>query len=242
MLPPLILAPIAFLGSFVYGLTGFGAGPITISLASLFFDMPFVLAVFSLIDSINVVRVWLSARGSVSREDAVRLLPTCVIGVAAGAALILVLPARQLMFAFGVFILAYAIYGLLSPRALPVIGTRWGWLAGLSGGLTSALFGAGGPPFAIYLSMRPLSKESMRSTLALASLASIGTRIVAFAASGLLSSPKVWLTALSIAPATLLALWLAQRVHARLSRETLIKAMQVLLLFAGASLLQRALA
>ena len=56
----LLLAPIAFLGSFVYGVTGFGAGLFTIPLASHFYEMPFVLAVFALLDSVNALRVCLS--------------------------------------------------------------------------------------------------------------------------------------------------------------------------------------
>ena len=51
----LLLAPIAFLGSFVYGVTGFGAGLFTIPLASHFYEVPFVLAVFALLDSVNDV-------------------------------------------------------------------------------------------------------------------------------------------------------------------------------------------
>jgi len=41
---------------------------------------------------------------------------------------------------------------------------RWAWLAGLGGGITSTLFGAGGPPYVIYLSQRGLTKEQFEST------------------------------------------------------------------------------
>ena len=57
-MPVFVLVPIAFAGSLVYGLTGFGSGLITVPLAGLFFDLPFVLAVFALIDGLNAVRVW----------------------------------------------------------------------------------------------------------------------------------------------------------------------------------------
>ena len=237
----LLLAPIAFLGSFVYGVTGFGAGLFTIPLASHFYEVPFVLAVFALLDSVNAVRVCLARPQAIVRAEAVRLLPCCVVGVLLGAVLILVLPARVLMLALGMFVLAYAIYSLIVSTAVPTISQRWAYIAGLSGGITSAMFGAGGPPYAIYLSMRPYDKEQIRATLAVTSVVSIGTRILAFGYAGLLSSRTVWMTAVAVAPASLMALWWADRVHAGLSRQVIIKAIRLLLCLAGISLIVRAL-
>ena len=50
----------------------------------------------------------------------------------------------------------------------------------------------------------------------------------------------VWSTALAVVPASLLALWWADRVHAGLSREAVIRAIRVLLCLAGVSLVLRA--
>ena len=238
----LALAAIAFAAAFVYGVTGFGAGLVAIPLASLFFEMRFVLAVFALLDCVNAVRVSLSRPKAIVREEAARLVPTCIAGVAIGALLVLALPAWVLMLALGLFVTAYILYTLTVRGTLPTIGTRWAYLAGLSGGIASAMFGAGGPPYAIYLSMRPHGKEEMRATLAVTSLVSIAARIVAFGLAGLLDSGAVWRTALAIVPASLLALWLADRVHRVLSREAVIAAIRVLLGIAGISLVVRALA
>ena len=71
----LLLAPIAFLGAFVYGVTGFGAGLFTIPLASHFYEMPFVLAVFAVLDSVNAIRVCVAQPQAIVREEAVRLVP-----------------------------------------------------------------------------------------------------------------------------------------------------------------------
>ena len=236
-----LLAPIAFLGSFVYGVTGFGAGLFTIPLASHFYEMPFVLAVFAVLDSVNAVRVCLAQPRAIVRAEAVRLVPCCVLGVLLGAGLILLLPAWVLMLALGIFVLAYALYSLIVSAAVPTISQRWAYIAGLSGGITSAMFGAGGPPYAIYLSMRPHEKEQIRATLAVTSVVSIGTRIMAFGLAGLLSSRTVWMTAVAVAPASLLALWWADQVHAGLSREAVIKAIRLLLCIAGVSLMFRAI-
>ena len=67
-----------------------------------------------------------------------------------------------------------------------VIAPGWAWLAGLAGGITSTVFGAGGPPYAIYLSQRGLTKEQYRATMGFATLTSISLRAVAFLLTGLL--------------------------------------------------------
>jgi uncharacterized membrane protein YfcA len=89
--------------------------------------------------------------------------------------------------------------------------------------------------------MRPHGKVELRSTLAITSLVSIATRIVAFALAGLLASTAVWLTTLAIVPASLIALWLADRVHTGMSRSAVIRAIQILLCVAGVSLIVRTL-
>lgn len=237
----LLLIPIGFLGSFVYGVTGFGSGLITVPLAAALVDLPFALAVFCLIDTLNVARVWLARPQSVDRDEARRLLPTCAIGVAAGIFLLTRLPLAGVMTAFGVFLLGYAIYGLALAHRLPAMPTRWAYLAGFTGGLTSAMFGAGGPPFAIYLSRRPLSKERIRSTLALTSVVSITARLIGFTAAGLFASPRVWIAAAMVTPATLVALAWADRLHDALPRERLIQAMHGLVCVAGLAMIARSL-
>lgn len=236
-----VLAPIAFLGSFVYGFAGFGAGVLTVPLASHVYAMPFVLAVFALLDSVNAIRACLARSHTIVCAEAVRLVPSCAVGVGLGVGLLLILPPWVLMLALGVFVLAYALYSLCSPRTLPTVTMRWAYLAGLSGGIASAMFGAGGPPYAIYLSMRPHNTDQMRATLAVTSLVSVVTRIVVFAYAGLLSSWIVWSTALAVVPASLLALWCADRVHTRLSRAAVLRAIRLLLCLSGASLVLRAL-
>lgn len=236
----LALAGIAFLGSFIYGITGFGAALLTIPLASQFYDLRFVLCVFAVTDLVNALRVSLWQRGGFVREEVARLVPMCIVGTALGAFLVMVLPVRYLMIALGVFVLGFAIYSFAVRRSHPVIAGRWAYLAGTAGGITSAMFGAGGPPYAIYLSMRPHTKEQLRATLAATSLVSIASRIVAFSIAGLMSSATIWLTALALAPGSLAALWLANKVHARLSREGVMAALRLLLVVAGVSLVIRA--
>ncbi|MFN0163234.1 MAG: sulfite exporter TauE/SafE family protein [Burkholderiales bacterium] len=235
-----MLVPIAFAASFIYGIAGFGAGLLTVPIASHFIDLRFVLAVFCLLDAVIATRLLAERPREVDRGELVRLVPGCLIGVALGVVLLGVLPAHILMIALGGFCLVYGVVSLALPSAMPVIGRAWAWLAGVTGGITSALFGAGGPPYAIYLSMRPHPAVRMRATLAATSVVSIGARIVAFGAAGMLADADVWLTALAVVPASLIALALARRLADRLSREAILKFVRVLLCVAGASLIARA--
>jgi hypothetical protein len=103
------------------------------------------------------------------------------------------------------------------------------------------MFGAGGPPYAIYLSQRGLSKAQFRATMGFATLTSISLRVVAFLLTGLLLEPKVWLMALGVVPAALLGIAVARRMFLRISREQLLRAVAAVLLLTGGGLVLRAL-
>ena len=66
-----------------------------------------------------------------------------------------------------------------------------------------------------------------------ATLTSISLRIVAFLLTGLLLDPKVWLAAIGVMPASLLGIFVAQRMFLKISREQLLRAVAVVLLATG---------
>ena len=115
-------------------------------------------------------------------------------------------------------------------------------MAGFAGGITSTLFGAGGPPYASYLSQRGLTKEQFRATMGFATMTSISLRVALFVLTGLLLEASIWLVALFAVPAALLGIFMAQRLFLRISREPLMRAVTLLLALSGASLIYRALA
>src|SRR6267378_2770463 len=170
-----------------------------------------------------------------------RLVPTILAGTALGVTLLVNLPRAAGMFLLGVFVVWYALYSLARRGPPRLISARWAWLAGLAGGITSTLFGAGGPPYAIYLSQRGLTKEQFRATMGFATMTSISLRVAAFAVTGLLLDPAVWLTALVVLPAGLLGLFVARRLYRRISRELLMRVVALVLLASGSSLVVRAL-
>jgi len=236
------LAAIAFAGAVVYGITGFGSALITIPLATHLVPLTFALAMFAVVDFVNSLRVGLQNPRHAVKAEVVRMAPMILVGLAIGVTLLVSLPPKSGMLALGLFIAAYALYSLARRASMGTVSRRWAYAAGVAGGLTGALFGAGGPPYAIYLSHRPLSKEEFRATLTFTTVFSIGLRVLAFLVTGLLLDLRAWIAAAVAIPAALAGITVATHVFRRISRETLARLVGLLLLATGVSLVARALA
>jgi hypothetical protein len=236
------LAAAAFAGSVIFGVTGFGAALVTVPFATHFVPLPFALALYVLMDLANAFRIGFENPKNAVKGEWTRMVPTILVGTVTGITLLVNLPRGAATLALGVFVLLFAIYSLTRhPDAQRVVSARWAYVAGFIGGITSTLFGAGGPPYAMYLSHRSLSKEQYRATLGLATLTSISLRTAAFLVTGTLLDVKVWAYAAAIVPAGLAGIWAASHLFRRISREILMRAVALMLLASGASLILRAL-
>jgi uncharacterized membrane protein YfcA len=235
------LALIAFAGALVFGVTGFGSALITIPLATHLVPLPFALAMFAVVDLTNALRVGLENPRHAVKGEVARMAPMILVGVILGVTALVNLPRKTGMLALGAFVFLYALYSLVPRVSLGVVGQRWAYVAGLAGGITGTLFGAGGPPYAIYLAHRPVTKEGFRATLTLTSIFSIGLRLLAFVATGLLLDLRAWIAAALALPAAMLGLAAARRIFRMISRETLTRLVALLLLATGGSLVVRAL-
>lgn len=231
----------AFAGSVVFGITGFGAALVTVPFATHFVPLPFALALFVLMDLTNAFRIGFENPKHAVKSEWTRLVPTILVGTVAGVTLLVNLPRQAATLSLGVFVFLFALYSLFNRAQSRIVSTRWAYLAGFAGGITSTLFGAGGPPYAMYLSHRGLAKEQYRATMGFATLTSISLRTIAFLATGILLDLKVWTYAVAIIPAGLAGLWAAGHLFRRISRETLMRAVALMLLASGASLVLRAL-
>ncbi len=236
----LLLAAIGFLGALIFGVTGFGSALVTIPLATHVVPLKFAIALFAVADLVSALRVGLENPKNALRAEWTRLVPMIVVGTALGVTVLVNLPRTAGMALLGAFVFSYAVYTLVKKGQARTVSSRWAWVAGLAGGLTSTLFGAGGPPYAIYLSMRGLTKEQFRATMGFATMTSIGLRVAAFLLTGLLLDREVWIAIAWVIPAVLLGLYIASKVFAVLPREAVMRAVAVLLIVTGASLLWRA--
>jgi uncharacterized membrane protein YfcA len=235
------LSVIAFGGAFVFGVTGFGAALLTIPLATHLVSLPFALAMFSLLDCTSAWRVALADPKNAVSAEWKRMLPMVVTGTVLGMTMLVNLPKQVTLGALGVFVLVVAVSNLVRAGSVAIVRQPWAYAAGLMGGITSALFGAGGPPYAIYLSRRPLSKEQYRATLGICTMSSISFRVIVFTIAGPLQSSTPWLWALAALPASIAGLWVAAKVFSRISRDFLMRTIGVMLIASGCSLIVRAM-
>jgi uncharacterized membrane protein YfcA len=236
-----MLAAIAFLGALIFGITGFGAALVTIPLATHFVPLQFALALFALGDLVMAWSVGLENPKNAVRAEWTRLVPMILLGTALGVTLLVNLPHDAGMLLLGLFVFGFAAYSLVKKTSSRVVPALWGWVAGLAGGVTSSVFGAGGPPYAIYLSQRGLTKEQFRATMGFATMTSISLRVVAFLITGLLLNLDVWRAAVVVVPAAFIGILAARLAFKRISREALMRAVSVMLLLSGGSLVWRAL-
>src|SRR5258707_12090333 len=84
----LALAPIAFAGGFIQGVTGFGSALVTIPLATFFVPLPYALAVFAIVDFANGLRLGLGNPRNAGPGDIPRMGPLMIARVVTGTTLL----------------------------------------------------------------------------------------------------------------------------------------------------------
>ena len=93
------LAAVAFAGSVVFGITGFGAALVTIPLATHFVALPFALALYVLMDLANAFRIGFENPRNAVKSEWTRMVPTILIGTIVGVTLLVNLPREAAMVA-----------------------------------------------------------------------------------------------------------------------------------------------
>jgi uncharacterized membrane protein YfcA len=237
----LIFAPlIVAAANIVFSISGFGLTLIAIPLLAHLYPIKFVIPMIVLLDVVASLRQATKLRGGVYKEELIPLLPFMLAGMVAGAFLLVRLPAEILLLALGVFVLVYGLYYALS-RGTGFRLARWTVAPiGVFAGTTSAVFGVGAPLYIMYLTGRGATPDHIRATMpVIFSFTTVG-RIILFAVAGLFTA-EILLTAAALAPMMLLGLYVGNRLHVNLSRDTMIRIIGGLLVLSGGSLIVRSL-
>lgn len=227
---------------FVRGITGFGSGLVAVPLLAHFLPLQFVVPFMLVLDVAAAVAL-LGGRSldHVNWGELRPLLPFGIAGMLAGVGLLVNLPREPLLIGLGLFVLAFGVRTLLNIHGEQTISRLWAIPAGLTGGTVGALFGTGGPPYIIYLTHRLREKAEFRSTFSALFMIEGGLRIAAFLVTGLLLQDNM-LTALLLAlPVMGLGLYLGHHVHVGISPRQMVRAIGLLLLGSGASLIVKAM-
>jgi len=236
----MVAVPVIFIGYFMFGVSGFGSSLITVPLLSHVAAPADLLPMLVLLDICAAGVLGARFRSGVAAPEIKRLYPFTLLGAALGVSLLVSLPREALMVAIGIFTLCYAAYQLYDPVDLKPVHHYWAAPAGFAGGLMTTLFGAGAPPYVMYLTRRVVDKAGLRSTIAAMAVLAIGARLLAFAGAGLMFRSEPWLVFLLLLPSGALGLYCGHRLHLRISRAQMLRAIFVMLLVSGGSLLARA--
>ena len=136
-------------------------------------------------------------------------------------------------------VLGYAIYRLVRPDRWNLKDDRYAWFFGLTSGLLGGAYNTGGPPIAIYGTLRGWSPLDFRSTMQGFSIMTCGFILAAHAAAGLWS-PFVFTTFGWSIPGLVIAVLVGNVIHHRIPRERFDFLLLLLLILVGGVLMVEA--
>ncbi|GAA6182453.1 sulfite exporter TauE/SafE family protein [Shimia sp. NS0008-38b] len=237
-----VLAPLAVVFAGV-SKAGFGSGAAFASAALLAIILPptqalgLMLPLLMLIDLVTLRPYW----GLWSWPEARILIVGGVGGVIAGVVLFNVASDDALRFLIGSVSLGFVAWQLWprkgSQKPMPL---RAGVIAGAVAGFTSFVSHAGGPPAAVYLLSRGLSKTAFQATTVLVFWALNLAKSVPYAMIGVFQADTLRMGAL-LAPFALLGAYLGIKLHHAVSERAFFTVTYVFLTVTGMKLIFDAL-
>ncbi|MCB9732036.1 MAG: sulfite exporter TauE/SafE family protein [Deltaproteobacteria bacterium] len=236
------VAGIVFLAAFTQGVVGFGFGLVAMGLLPLLVPelvaIPLV-AIYSL--CVAAFIAW-QVRAHVSWTRLRPLLVGLVVGVPLGIAFLTTVDPRWIRLTLGVFLVAYVMWSLTFAARLGGrhVSDRWGYLAGLLSGVLGGAFNTGGPPLAVYVTMKDWSKDATKATLQVLFALTSVLAIVGHATTGRMTPDVLRLTAI-VLPAVVAGVWVGARLYARIDQRTFQRGLLAVLFIVGLVFMNKAL-
>ena len=225
----------------IFGLTGFGSTVIALPILAQFIPLKLVVPLLLLLDLAAGVAVSARARRGIRLGEIGTMAPFMLIGIALGATLLLEIPEAPLLAVLGIFLIAYATYGIARRAGPPSLSRAWSAPFGLAGGMLSALFGTGAVLIALYIGARVRDKDELRATTAATVLLNGCIRVVLYGAMGLLTQEGLLKSALLL-PSVFVGLFFGARLHSMVPVGLVVRAVYAVVAIAGAALLLRVFA
>lgn len=236
----LLVAVVVFVGYMVFGVTGFGASPITIPVLVHVLPLTFVLALAGILDLCSALALGAHTRRQADARELAVLVPFTLVGLTLGVTLLVNLPRATTLLALGVFVCVFAVHVIVRRESARRLSRLWAVPAGVVGGALGALFGIGGPPYVAYLAGRVAEPTAQRATIAQMVVLSVALRVGAFALAGLLAERRLWGAAAIMLPIAWAGLWAGHRVHVSLPPAVTARIIGAALLVSGVALIVRA--
>jgi uncharacterized membrane protein YfcA len=238
---PMVIA-VFVLGATIQGTLGFGLPLTTMSLLSMFLDVPTAAALNTL--PMLAGFLFQATRGGLMVKIIRRFWPL-LIALAAGswlgALLMSVLDPRWLLGILGVIVLAFCAISFFHPalrlphRMEMSAGAAVGFVSGITGGVSTVH----GPPLIMYAVALRLERKEFVAALGTFFLLGSVFMAMAFMEQGILTRENApW--SLACVPPVLACMWVGQRLSRRVDRDRFRKIVIFALLALGLNLVRRA--
>lgn len=160
-----LVASIVFLGSLTASMIGFGGAlvcmPLLLSVLSPT-SAATLYALFSL--PLQLIIMW-RYRRALDIRPLWRLAVGSLVGIPIGVLLLERLDERIVLSALGIFLIAYGLYSLYSPRLPTIRSPRWDFGFGFGAGVLTGAYNTGGPPLVIYGTSHQWTPEQFKGNL-----------------------------------------------------------------------------
>ncbi len=225
-----------FLGSFVQGLSGFGAALVAIPLLSLVIDIKIAVPLCMLTSVIMTTYMGVKLRRYFDRK---KILPICLgslPGIILGVIVLKRVPSDTIRFFLGLFLVLYSLYSLILSTKPRDLNPKWGYFAGFLSGVGSAALSTGGPPLIIYVTLNNWTNNQIKATITGAFIFTTYLGITVHAVSGM-TTMIVLKYFLFAAPAVLLGTAVGSYCYGYLGKASYLKIIFAFLVVMGLMLM-----
>jgi uncharacterized membrane protein YfcA len=241
-----VVAVVLFLAGVVSGLSGFAFSAIAACILWLLPPLQAVplimlLSVCNQLLSVGSLRREMMLRGTAEREGALAYIAGGLLGVPIGLGVLQALPASRFAGGLGLFLIIYSVLVLLKPDSLRIKLSGWK-PAVAAGGVIGGFSAFPGSMPVVFLGLRGLSKAETRGITQpyILALQLISLSILAATHSAIFSA-QFWLLWMLTLPAVLLGSWTGVSLYRRMSEVNFRRAVLMLLVVSGVSLLLKTL-
>jgi uncharacterized membrane protein YfcA len=221
---------------FIRGITGFRSALISVPLLALSQPLQLAVPLVLALDFTASLALGGANTKKANWAEIRVLLPFGMIGACAGAYALLTLPTTPVLLTLGAFTMFFGFRNIFGLQPVGRLSRAWAMPAGLAGGGAGALFGAGSPPYIMYLTRRLLDKGAVRATFSWLIAIDGGFRLGLFLFAGLLLNPQLQIAyVLGLIPMAA-GLYMGNKVHLDMTSEGMFKVVGALLVLSGAML------
>lgn len=231
-----VIIAILCLATLAHGTLGFGTALVAMPLLTLTLGVQeaTALVAFVILSTTIVIlaRTWRELRP----RAAGRLLAGSLVGIPVGIFVLTNAPAPLVQRGLGGVLILVGLYNVIGARQWEAQRPAWAYAFGFASGLLGGAYNTNAPPLVVYGALRRWPPDAFRATL---QTVFVPTALMIWAGHGLtgLWTGRVVTYYLLFLPFGLLALWLGQRLSARIPEASFGRLLYVVIALLGVVLL-----